>query len=194
MFVMRVFIAAIILIFSFQSPSQADDISDFQIEGMSIGDSLLNYTTKNKIETEKKHLYKNKEYSSFILKKPSFETFDAIQIHIEDNDEKFIIEGLEGMIFLPNKIKECKKKKKEVVKDLTDFFKNSYIKEDNVNHPYDETGKSKVYRTSFLVNPNDKYLSIEVACFDWSNDLSFYDKLTVNIKSDKLNDWLAVLY
>ena len=183
-----------LILFSFQTPSLADDISDFQIEGMSIGDSLLNYTTKNKIETEKKHLYKNKEYSSFILKKPSFETFDAIQIHIEDNDEKFIIEGLEGMIFLPNKIKECKKKKKEVVKDLTDFFKNSYIKEDNANHPYDETGKSKVYRTSFLVNPNDKYLSIEVACFDWSNDLPFYDKLTVNIKSDKLNDWLAVLY
>ena len=176
------------------TPSQADDIRDFQIEGISIGDSLLDYTTKNKIETEKKYLYKNKKYFAFILRKPSFETFDSIQVHIEDNDEKFIIEGLEGMIFLPNKIKECKKKKKEVVKDLTDFFKNSYIKEDNVNHPYDETGKSKVYRTSFLVNPNDKYLSIEVACFDWSNDLPFYDKLTVNIKSDKLNDWLAVLY
>ena len=190
----KVLAILVLILFILQTPSQADDISDFQIEGMSIGDSLLNYTTKNKIETEKKHLYKNKEYSSFILKKPSFETFDAIQIHIEDNDEKFIIEGLEGMIFLPNKIKECKKKKKEVVKDLTDFFKNSYIKEDNVNHPYDETGKSKVYRTSFLVNPNDKYLSIEVACFDWSNDLPFYDKLTVNIKSDKLNDWLAVLY
>ena len=191
---MRTFITVLILIFSLQSWTKADDIRDFQIEGMSIGDSLLNYTTKNKIETEKKHLYKNKEYSSFILKKPSFETFDAIQIHIEDNDEKFIIEGLEGMIFLPNKIKECKKKKKEVVKDLTDFFKNSYIKEDNANHPYDETGKSKFYRTAFLVNPNDKYLSIEVTCFDWSNDLPFYDKLTVNIKSDKLNDWLAVLY
>ena len=191
---MKKFLAILILIFTFQTSSWADDIRDFEIEGISVGDSLLNYTTKNKIETEKKHLYKNKEYSSFILKKPSFETFDAIQIHIEDNDEKFIIEGLEGMIFLPNKIKECKKKKKEVVKDLTDFFKNSYIKEDNANHPYDETGKSKVYRTSFLVNPNDKYLSIEVACFDWSNDLPFYDKLTVNIKSDKLNDWLAVLY
>ena len=28
----------------------ADDISDFQIEGMSIGDSLLNYFTENEIK------------------------------------------------------------------------------------------------------------------------------------------------
>ena len=80
------------------------------------------------------------------------------------------------IIFLPNKIKECKKKKKEVVKDLTVFFKNSIKREDNSNHPYDETGKSKYYRTAFLVNPNDKYMSIEVTCFDWSNDLPFYEK------------------
>ena len=32
-----------LILFSFSAPSFADDISDFQIEGMSIGDSALNY-------------------------------------------------------------------------------------------------------------------------------------------------------
>jgi hypothetical protein len=31
-------------------PSHADDIRDFQIEGMSIGDSLLNYFSKDQIK------------------------------------------------------------------------------------------------------------------------------------------------
>ena len=46
---MRVFISVLILIFSFQSLIKADDISDFEIDGMSIGDSLLDYFSKDKI-------------------------------------------------------------------------------------------------------------------------------------------------
>ena len=40
-------------IFLLSSPSVfADDISDFEIEGMSIGDSLLDYMTEEKILKE----------------------------------------------------------------------------------------------------------------------------------------------
>ena len=39
-----------LILFSFQTPSQADDIRDFQIEGMSIGDSLLDYTSEKEIK------------------------------------------------------------------------------------------------------------------------------------------------
>ena len=46
----------IILFFLFSSflshSSFADDISDFQIEGISIGDSLLDYMSEKKIKTE----------------------------------------------------------------------------------------------------------------------------------------------
>ena len=47
---MRVFIAALVLIFSFQSWIKAEDIRDFEIEGMSIGDSLLDYISENEIK------------------------------------------------------------------------------------------------------------------------------------------------
>ena len=46
---MRVFIAVIVLIFSLQSLSKADDIREFEIEGMSIGDSLLDYFSEEEI-------------------------------------------------------------------------------------------------------------------------------------------------
>ena len=36
----------------FTTPLKADDIRDFQIEGMSIGDSLLDYFSEEKIKEE----------------------------------------------------------------------------------------------------------------------------------------------
>ena len=47
---MKKILLILILTFSFQSWAKADDISDFQIEGMSIGDSLLDFMSKKKID------------------------------------------------------------------------------------------------------------------------------------------------
>ena len=66
-FVMRIFIAALVLIFSLQSWSKADDIRDFEIEGMSIGDSLLDYLSEEEIKSNKKFLYNSKKEVKFWL-------------------------------------------------------------------------------------------------------------------------------
>ena len=54
---MKRLLLVLILTLSFQSWSKADDISDFQIEGISVGDSLLSFINK-------KYLNDNKEYFS----------------------------------------------------------------------------------------------------------------------------------
>ena len=46
---MKRLLLILILTFSFQSLTKADDIRDFQIEGMSIGDSLLDYFSEKEI-------------------------------------------------------------------------------------------------------------------------------------------------
>ena len=46
---MRIFLSLIIIIFSVQSLCKADDITDFEIEGISIGDTLLQFVTKEEI-------------------------------------------------------------------------------------------------------------------------------------------------
>ena len=46
---MKVLLSVLILISSLQSFVRADDIRDFEIEGMSIGDSLLDYLKKDEI-------------------------------------------------------------------------------------------------------------------------------------------------
>ena len=54
---MRVFIAVLVLIFSLQSWTKADDIRDFEIEGMSIGDSLLDYMSENLIIKQMNNIF-----------------------------------------------------------------------------------------------------------------------------------------
>ena len=46
---MKKLLAILVLILTLQTPSLADDIRDFQIEGMSIDDNALNYFSEEKI-------------------------------------------------------------------------------------------------------------------------------------------------
>ena len=52
---MRVFITVLVLIFSFQSLTKADDIRDFEIDGYSLNESLLNYYSKEDLKANWKH-------------------------------------------------------------------------------------------------------------------------------------------
>ena len=50
---MKRLLLILILTFNFQSWTKADDIRDFEIEGMSVGDSLLSYVNEDQIKSEK---------------------------------------------------------------------------------------------------------------------------------------------
>ena len=60
---MKVFIVVLVLIFSFQSLTRADDIRDFEIEGISIGDSALDFFSEEKIKYNSYDYYNDKEYT-----------------------------------------------------------------------------------------------------------------------------------
>ena len=81
-----IIILTTVLILVFQSWTKADDIKDFEIEGMSIGDSLLDYMSKDEIiefdkfyEAEDYHqdyyrLNKSNPYCKFVIK-PKLDKF-----------------------------------------------------------------------------------------------------------------------
>ena len=48
--IFNILIFTLVLIFSLQSWTKADNISEFEIEGMSVGDSLLDFFTKEEID------------------------------------------------------------------------------------------------------------------------------------------------
>ena len=108
---MRAYLTIIILIFSLQSWTKADDIRDFQIEGMSIGDSALEYFTKKEIRTQKKYRIKypgsNKFYAITFVEYPKLKVYDSIQINFEKKDKKYIIYSISGINYYSNNIEKC---------------------------------------------------------------------------------------
>ena len=190
MLFMRVFIAVLVLIFSFQSWTEAEDISDFEIEGMSIGDSLLDYFTEKKIKKFfKADYYTNNEYTTIeSLQLPSFKVYEYIAITYYTKDKNYKIQGIVGDIDFPDNIGDCYKEKDKVVEQISELFSNAKMQNRNFKHNYDKTGNSKVNQTSFYLDEG----AVSVSCFDWSeeyNDKNYPDSLRVGITTSNLSAW-----
>tara|TARA_B100000315_G_scaffold56915_1_gene51275 strand:+ start:61 stop:666 length:606 start_codon:yes stop_codon:yes gene_type:complete len=183
-----------IVLFSLQTSSQADDIRDFQIEGMSIGDSLLDYFSKDELdnfEDPYKNIVPNKKVKTFILES-KLEIYDMLELTYFENDKKYIIHGLGGAIFFPDNIKDCKNKQGEVLNNLKAIFDNSDTVYNKFKFPADKSGKSKMYQYSMMITPNSKYYNIMINCFEFGKEFksrSFVNNLNIIINSEKINDY-----
>ena len=94
---MRVFLAVLVLIFSLQSWTKADDIRDFEIEGISIGDNALDYFKKEKIDSNKSYYPNSKK---FIMIDGSFDRtlqiYDEFYVTYQDNKKRISSWAIQG--------------------------------------------------------------------------------------------------
>ena len=191
---MKKLLGILVLIFTLQTPSLAlaDDIRDFQIEGMSIGDSALDYFSEEEINNGKEYYYSTKKFYLFGSSSPSYQIYDMLQFTLNDGDKKYIIYGISGKLFYENNFKDCLKKKDEIVKEVTDLLGNNTKIQDlgTVNHTYDKSGKSKANTVDFFLNSGG---GISVYCTDWSEEMGFYDNLKVFASSKELDDYFETV-
>ena len=111
---MRIFLTLIILIFSLQPWTKADEIRDLQIEGMSMGDSLLDYFSKSEIENSNMNYYKKKKFITIGFNNSSFlKTYDWLQLSYERKDKNYKIANLDGVLSFKNNYDGCLIKKKK---------------------------------------------------------------------------------
>ena len=167
---MKNILAILILIFTLQTPSLADDIRDFQIEGISIGDSALDFMSKKEIieAEENATLYENKKFL-IIFTSLNSEIYEAIQITYKPDDQKYLIHAIDGVLYFSNNIKGCRKKMKEVVKEIEVVLTNTIKSEENYPHQFDKSGKSMTYGVKFKTESGGV---IDAYCTDWSDVLS----------------------
>ena len=199
MFVMRAFIIVLVLIFSLQSWTKADDIKDFEIEGMSIGDSLLDYFSEEEINNAKKHQYRNSSKypnTKFLIVSLqayiNLKQYEKLQFVILKNDKKKIIHAVEGFIYYEKNINQCSKFKDKIVTELTNYVndKNVNIYDNKSKHGQDKSGKSTVEDTIFSFTSGAVF---RVMCTDWSKKMKFKDELRVVINSVKFSNYLRSL-
>ena len=188
----------LILTLSFQSWTKADDIKDFEIEGMSIGDSLLDYINLKTINNEKFFNYDSEEMYSLYLYK-NLELYDELEINFQNDDNEYRIVAISGVTIL--NINDCLKKKKIVVKSLkldfatkpenyTHIYDNNYI-EGSSNLSTSLNSESKAYITQWTFASGDK---VRVWCSEWGNDvkklLKWNNELHVKIQEKKWMDFI----
>ena len=179
----------LILTFSFQTLSKADDIRDFEIEGMSIGDSALDFFSKDQITKNSRTYYKNKKFTPVQNDNSSFfKTYDGVDFFFITGDGKYLFHGISGILFTKS-MAECINKQKEIKKEMALIFPNALnANKDKVYNDDIWKGTRNVQFSFFLKNNGG---SAAVHCMDYSKEHGGQDHLSVTLKTKKYNDWLS---
>ncbi len=191
---MKRLLLILILTFSFQTSIKADDIRDFQIEGMSIGDSALDYFTIEIINKKKKY-YRNTDSKKFFrteIVSKKFKTYDNLMFHFKENDPNYIIESISGAIFYSktstNITQKCIKKRNIIDQQVVKLFKDTEreVIEDKI-YVWD---KSKESRTHNIIYWFKEGHYAALSCYVYSKKFSGTSHLKVMVNSADLKDWI----
>ena len=192
---MRIFIIVLFLIFSLQSWTKADDIRDFQIEGMSIGDSLLDFYQEDEINekknsySDKGYIYKSKDYYALTYWN-GFDIYEGVQVLLKHNDNKYIIYSIAGLNILD--IEKCYSQFSSIENELDTVFKNSQkVDKEKRPHAHDKSGKSTTTDVYYYLTEGS-YAAL--VCTDWSDTITksknWNDSLRVEMGSSDFKEWL----
>ena len=176
----------IISVLSFQTLSLADNIRYFQIEGMKIGDSALDYFSKSQSEDNEQgwHNYSYKEYSTSYM--PGKGIYNWFLVSYKNDDNNFKIEALAAGLEKTNyDNKECNNKLDDVALNISESFKNtvqeekkSYKLTADASQTYPFAGKSTVTSLSFNFLDEAKII---LACYNMDKKANQNESLLTSI-------------
>jgi hypothetical protein len=196
--ILRVFISIIILIFSSQSLTKADDISELLIEEMSVGDSLLQYMSIDEIKEEfsitKNHyvyLRKPLKYREVYLYK-NFENYDVVSFFVNPNDANLTILAIRGLNPFINKMDKCLKKRSDIAKEIEKIISKYSKDESNFKSSLDTSGRSIRNNLTYILPSGDEIL---LSCNDWEETLrkknNWSEGISVMIWRKEIVDWFS---
>ena len=183
---MKTFLIVVVLIFSLQAYAKADNISEFEIEGLSVGDSLLNFASEQEIKKAKaKEQFPNDKYIIYrydLIKSPT--QYDWISVTAKKNDLKYIVTNIAGAIDY-EELEECLLLKKDIIASIEKLFKSVQKQEDKYPSSQDKTGKSIVYGTQYYFKPYPSNEAISVNCYHMSDVTNIRNSLKVAVNIEE---------
>ncbi len=159
--------------------AHAESIKDIQVDGISIGDKVLDHISMSEYnQNQKEKFYKDKNVNT--VSKYDSKTYDRIQLTYLENDKDKKIYAIAGVIMFPTDFQKCLDKKEKILENILEVTNKNKSDVRNGVDPlkFDKIGKSKMYYS--LVIMNDGGVT-QISCDDWS------DKIT------KKNDWIDSL-
>ena len=197
---MRFFLILLTLTFCVQSHSIADDIQDLEIEGMSIGDSLLNYMSeidiKKEIEVTKNHYsyledpLKFREVY-FFSNKNNFNTYKTVSVMFKNNDNKYKIVFIRGMKDYVENLQGCISKRSEISEEIETIIPKYSKDLREGKSRLDKSGKSTTNNIYYIFNSGN---GIILACNNWEEKLrkknNWTEGLSVVLRTYEVGSWL----
>ncbi len=190
---MRIFISILILILNLESLTKADEISEFEIEGISIGDSVLDYYSKNQINNFSKQFYPSSDdYQGVEISKfkssIDFSIYDSITLNWKKNDKKMKIVAVSGIKLFPNNLSECLKERDEIALEIKSILQ--FANEERYEMNYGDLHDS----ISYAIDLKIKTGSIRIWCTDWDEktekENNWQDDLNVSLDTNEFIFWL----
>ena len=188
---MKILLTIFVLLFS--SSVLAEDISDFKIEGIGLGDSLLEFFSEKEIKDnirQDAYIGSDGKFTDAVFRFHSlFKEYDGLQIVFKPNDKTYKVYAIMGTIFYGYNIDECYRKQKEwdikITSEFVDIFREEVPKK-----PYPESnmGSSSTSSIMFALGPD---FSIDLRCYDWDNELlKWEDYFQIGIDTTEYVEWI----
>ena len=174
-----------LILFSFSASSFADDIRDFEIEGVTIGDSLLDYMSEEEIKENVGFVYEDKKFTVSYYNKSS-EVYDEVAIEYKSKDKTYKIHGVQGVLYFENNIEGCYKKQDEVEKEISLMFDETKKKNWGILTNPSRAEGSTYKGITFDLN-NGARTTIE--CYHYS-DAPQDDHLKIATSSKELSEYI----
>ncbi|MDA9745151.1 hypothetical protein N9U89_00530 [Candidatus Pelagibacter sp.] len=180
-----------ILIFLLINLKVFADIKQYEVEGMSIGDSALKFYSEEEILKNQRNFFRQKSVkASEFLEVDGI--YDDIQLMYKSKDKTYSIIGISGIIMM--NIDKCKNiLDNEAIKISSSFgsdLKKDYGKR-KIKHSYDKSGKSFVIERKYKFSNNDQLI---IACYYWSDKIKnkdgYNDNFRVSLRSKYYSNFL----
>lgn len=186
--------------------SDISDLSDLSIEGISIGDSLLDYMTEDEIlegvEMTKgwhTHLKEPNKYAEVNVLQNSRE-YDWVSVYIKNNNfneyvsnknEKYKILAIRGVIYYPQDFNNCIKERDKIVEIFSKILSSAEKSEYSGYHSADPSRDSIID----TVHLNKSHESSRYSCIDWGESISsknnWIDNLSISLRTKEIISWFS---
>ncbi len=165
---MKFIISIVILIFNLQYFAKADEIREFTIEGVGIGDSLIDHMSIEDYNIFQKAQYEYVHtFATIKIKVDNLNLYEQVRGYYKIKDKNKIIHAVEGTTRISN-ISECIKLMNEVTNEIDKEYLHLKSEKNVFNHWVDKSNKSKVHQIDYEFNSGD---AIAVQCVDWSKEM-----------------------
>ena len=170
---MRIFIVVLVFIFSFQSLTKADDIREFEIEGISLEDSLLDYFSIEEINDSEVETHFEEETTHYF--ESNLSIYDRLRIYALNKK----IVSITGEKFID--YKKCLNLQKEIIIEFNNLFdlSSAQIGElDDFITVNDPTGQS--YYTDYSIFFKNEDIAY-VRCYSYTEESTIGDRMEIAV-------------